>query len=75
MPKPKIPDNAPPVTSVTEGDLIVFATHGGDCAWRGTVIKTRNDEVLVKSIGFRRWIPLKDVLWKQLPQNDAKESA
>ena len=59
------PADAKPAEDLHEGDLIVFTTRDGECSWKGTVMKTKKDQCLVKSIGFRKWIYLSDVLWKE----------
>lgn len=59
------PEDAKPATDLQEGDLIVFTTRDGECSWKGTVMKTKKDQCLVKSIGFRKWIYTKNVLWKE----------
>lgn len=59
------PADAEPANYLQEGDLIVFTTRDGECSWKGTVLKTKGDKCLVKSVGFRKWIFNNEVLWRE----------
>lgn len=59
------PADAESATHLQEGDRIVFTTRDGECSWNGTVLKAKENKCLVKSVGFRKWVCISEVLWKE----------